>query len=92
MKLSLTCGERDLGLVATFAGARTFRARITRGAVTRTPGGIRRDVLLPDFDTLHAGAREATTFRVVQGFERSDAFSVVIERKSKHSRRGTRKI
>jgi len=79
VKLSMTCNERDLGLVATFAGAKTFRARITRGRVTKTLTSITRDILLPDFDTLHAGAREATTFRVVQGFERADAFSVVIE-------------
>lgn len=79
VKLSMTCSDRDLGLVASFAGARTFRARITRGTVTKTLASIRRDLIVPDFDTLHWGAREATTFRIVQGFERADAFSVVIE-------------
>ncbi|HSO33019.1 MAG TPA: hypothetical protein VLT33_10885, partial [Labilithrix sp.] len=79
VKLSMTRGERDLSLVATFAGASAFRARITRGSVTKTLTGIQRDIVLPDFDTLHVGAREATTFRVVRGLERADAFSVVIE-------------
>jgi hypothetical protein len=79
VKASLTCDDRDLGLVAAFPGAKTFRARITRGTTTRTITGIKRNLILPDFDTLHAGAREAITFRVVQGLERADAFSVVIE-------------
>jgi hypothetical protein len=79
VKTSITCTDRDLGLVAAFPGARTFRARITRGTITRTIAGIKRDLILPDFDTLHAGVREAITFRVVRGLERADAFSVVIE-------------
>jgi hypothetical protein len=79
VKTSITCTDRDLGLVAAFPGAKTFRARITRGTVTRTIPGIKRDLILPDFDTLHVGAREAITFRVVRGLERADAFSVIIE-------------
>lgn len=79
VKLSMTCSERDLGIIVTFAGAKTFRARITRGSVTKSLTGIKHDLILPDFDTLHAGLREATTFRVVHGFERADAFSVIIE-------------
>ena len=79
VSLSMTSTRRDLALVATFAGAKTFHARITRGDTTKTLSHITHDILLPDFDLVHAGAREATTFRVVQGLERLDAFSVVIE-------------